>query len=173
VRIAQNLEHAVDVACGAGAALHRKSHRLVEHEHVGILVERDRFEEGASFFVGLVAGSARLRLIEAQRRDAHGLTRLQPVLRLRALAADPHLAFADDALNVGEAQARKARFQKTIHTHAGLVAGDGDVLHGGRHRTLSSRGGARRWGGVRGGARDHPLVFTVILRCAPRARLEG
>ena len=38
----------------------------------------------------------------AERRDAHRLAGLQPVLRLRALAVHAQLAFADDALDVGE-----------------------------------------------------------------------
>ena len=83
VRVAQHLEHAVDMARGAGAALHRKPHRLVEHQHVGVLVERDRFEERAGLLVGFVARRARLRRIEPQRRNAHRLAGLQPVLRLR------------------------------------------------------------------------------------------
>ena len=36
--VPQHLQHAVEMARGAGAALHREPHRLVEHQHVGILV---------------------------------------------------------------------------------------------------------------------------------------
>ena len=91
------------MARGAGAALHGEPHRLVEHQHVGVLVQRDRCEE-----------LARLR----RRPRAAGVRGLggsslsggmrtawpacKPVLRLRALAVHAQLAFADDALDVGE-----------------------------------------------------------------------
>jgi hypothetical protein len=67
--------------------------------HVVVLVQRDRLDEGAVLLVlgGVVA---RLRRVELERRDAHRLPRLQPVLGLRALAVHAHLAFADDALDV-------------------------------------------------------------------------
>ena len=42
---AQYLQHAVEMARRAGAALHRKAHRLVEHQHVGVFVQCDRFQE--------------------------------------------------------------------------------------------------------------------------------
>ena len=60
VRVAQHFEHAVEMARGAGAALHRKPHRLVEHQHVGVFVERDRFEKRAGLLVRLAARRARL-----------------------------------------------------------------------------------------------------------------
>ena len=129
VRVAQDFQHAVEMARGAGAALHRKPHRLIEHQNVGVLVERDRFQELAGLFVGFAPRRARLRLIEPQRRNAHGLPRLQPVLRLGALAVDAHLAFADDALDVGKTQAGKTRFEEAVDPHAGFVRRNGDVLH--------------------------------------------
>ena len=116
------------MAVGAGAALHRKPHRLVQHQHVVVLVERDRLDEGA---VLLVAGGvvARLRRLDLERRDADRLALLQPVLGLRALAVHPHLAFADDALDVAERQARIARLEEAVEPHAVLVGADGDGLH--------------------------------------------
>jgi hypothetical protein len=103
VRITHHLQHAVEMTRGAGAALHREPHRLVEHKHVVVFVERDRFEKFAGLFVGRVARRTRPGLIEAQRRNAHILPGLEPVFRLGALAVDADLAFADDALDVGEA----------------------------------------------------------------------
>ena len=118
------------MARGAGAALHREPHRLVEHQHVGVLVERDRFEERAGLLVGFVAAArAASAASSLQRRNAHRLAGLQPVLGLRALAVHPHLAFADDALDVGERRARKPRLEETVDAHAGFVGRDGDVLH--------------------------------------------
>ena len=159
VGVAQDVEHAVDMARGAGAALHREPHRFVEHQHVGVLVQRDRFEERAGLFIGLAARRARLRLFEPERRNAHGLPRLQAVLRLRALAVDPHFTFTNDALDVGEAQARKLRFEEAIDAHAGFVGGDRDVLHGGWFSFL--RQVIARSGEV---GRRRPPAFPVILR---------
>ena len=74
-RLAQHLQHAVEVARGARAALHRQAHRLVEHQHVVVLVQRDRLEEIARLLV--LGGETRcpLRHIELERRDAHLLAR--------------------------------------------------------------------------------------------------
>ena len=40
------------MARGAGAALHREPHRLVEHQHVVVLVEHDRLQEFAGLLLG-------------------------------------------------------------------------------------------------------------------------
>jgi hypothetical protein len=74
---------------------------------------------------------ARFRRLELERRNAHGLPGFKAVLRLGALAVHPHLALADDALDVAERQARKARLEKAIDAHAVLVRRDGDGLHAG------------------------------------------
>ena len=122
VGVAQHVEHAIEMARGAGAALHREPHGLVEHQHVVVLVERDRFEEFAGLGLGLAAGRARLGLLEPQRRDAHRLPGLEPLLWLRALAVHAQLALADDALDVGERQPGKARLEEAVDAHAGFVA---------------------------------------------------
>src|SRR5262249_60056178 len=82
--------------------------------------------------VGLGTLGARLRRVEPQRRDAHRLSRLQPILRLRALAVHPQLALADDALDVTERQAGITRLEEAVDAHARLVAGHGDGLHAAR-----------------------------------------
>ena len=69
-----------------------------------------------------------------QRRNPHALALLQPVLAIGALAVDAQLAFADDALDVGERQAGKARLEKAIDPHVVLVGGDDHGLHLGRQR---------------------------------------
>ena len=127
------------MACRAGAALHREPHRLVEHQHVVVLVERDRLEERAGLLSASLRGVARLRRIELERRDAHRLPGLQPVLRLGALAVHPQLAFADDALDMGERQPRKAGLEEAVDAHAGFVAGHGDGLHAGLAIVLTAR----------------------------------
>ena len=87
---------------------------------------------------------------ELERRDAHGLASLQPRLRLRALAVHAHFAFADDALDVAEGQAGKARLEEAVDAHIVFVGRDGDGLHaGGILRGLRRghrwRRGLRRW----------------------------
>ena len=62
VRAAQGAQHAVEMARGAGAALHGEPHRLVEHQHVVVFVERDRLDEGAVLL--------RLRRVVARLRRA-------------------------------------------------------------------------------------------------------
>ena len=128
---AQGAEHAVNVTRGAGAALHGEAHGLVEHHDVVVLVERDRFQEGA---VLLRAGRviARRRRFQLERRDAHRLAGREPRFRLGALAVHAHLAFADDALDVAERQARKTGLEEAVDAHVVFVGGDGDGLHGGR-----------------------------------------
>ena len=69
----------------------------------------------------LAGRRAALALIELQRRNADRLPGLQPVLGLRALAVHAQLAFADDALDVGERQPGKARLEEAVDPHAGLV----------------------------------------------------
>ena len=108
------------MAHGAGAALHRKPHRLVEHQHVVVFVERDAFEEDAVLLRlrGVVARRGRREL---ERRDAHGLPPFQPRLRLRALAVHAHFAFADDALDMAEGQTGKARLEEAVDAHVVFV----------------------------------------------------
>ena len=49
-------------------------------------------------------------------------------LGLGALAVHPHLAFSDDALDMTERQAGKARFEEAVDAHAVLIGGDGRGL---------------------------------------------
>src|SRR5262249_54416046 len=104
--------------------------------------------------VSFTADHARPLLIELERRNAHGLSGGEAVLRLRALAVHPQLAFANDALGVREREAPEARLEKPINGHAGLVGRGRDRLRGG--------GSSRR---------QRPC--PVILRRPPRAALEG
>ena len=53
----------------------------------------------------------------------------KPRLRLAALAVHAHLAFADDALDMAEREAGKARLEEAVDAHAVLVRRDGDGLH--------------------------------------------
>ncbi len=173
-RAAQGAEHAVDVADGAGAALHGKPHGLIKHQHVGVLVERDRFEEGA-VLLRRRRVVARGRRVQLERRYAHGLSRFQPRLRLRALAVHAHLAFADDALDMAEREPGKARLEEAVYAHIVFVRGDGDGLHAGRIirglRSDHRRGHnsrpllTRRAGGISAAS------AAITLRCVLRAQI--
>jgi hypothetical protein len=112
LRVAQHLEHAVEMARGARAALHREPHGLVQHQHVGVLVERDRLEEIAGLGIRLVFRRARPGLVQAQRRDTHRLSGSSRCFGLRALAVHAQLAFADHALDMGERQPGETRLEE-------------------------------------------------------------
>ena len=142
--IAHDVEHAVHVARGAGAALHREPHGLVEDEDVGVLVERDRLEEGRRLLVGLRWPPASAR--DLDRRNADRLARLQSVLAVDPLAVHPQLAFADDAVDVGERQPREFRLEKAVDPHAGLVRRHRHGLNPGR--LLAAPGSTGLWRGV-------------------------
>ena len=60
----------------------------------------------------------RRRRFDFKRRNAHGLPGFKAGFRLRPLAVHPHLAFANDALDVAERQARKSRLEKAVDAHA-------------------------------------------------------
>src|SRR5262249_19658623 len=72
-----------------------------EDEDVVILVKRDRAQKCARLFLGF-GEVGRLRGIKPQRRDAHRLAGLPPVLAVDPPAVDAPLAFADHAVDVGE-----------------------------------------------------------------------
>ena len=130
--VPQTVQHAVDMLDHAGAALHRKPDRLVEHQHVGVLVERNRLEECAR--LRILFRTRRWFCLEPQRRDAHRLPGAQAILAVDALTVDAQLAFADDALDVGERETRKLRLQEPVDPHAGLVRRDRHCLDAGCDR---------------------------------------
>src|SRR6185437_12134618 len=100
-RPAQGTEHSINMTRGAGPALHSQSHGLIEYQHIGIFVERDRLDERA-VFLSLRRIVPRRRCVYFQRRNANRLTCFKARLRLRSLAVHPYLAFADDALDMTE-----------------------------------------------------------------------
>jgi hypothetical protein len=120
------------VSHGAGAALHGEAHRLIEHQHVGIFVERDRAQERAGLFVLGALPLARFRRFEPQRGNAHRLPGCKPILRLDPPAVHPQLAFADDALDMGERKPGKSCFEKAVDPHAGFIRRHGRCLNPGR-----------------------------------------
>ena len=104
-----------------------------------------------------------LRRIELERRNADALAFLQPVLAVGALAVDAQLAFANDALDVGERKPRKARLEEAVDAHVVLVGGNDDGLDLGRQR--------RRLGDDLLGLRHERLCRTGRRSRKPRRRL--
>ena len=138
---AQSIEHAVEMPRRSRPALHRQTHRLVEHQYVGVLVERYGIEKLASLDVSRASYFLRRTLIEPQRRDAYRLPAVQSLFRLRAPAIHPQLALSDDPLDVRERQPGKPRFEKAVDAHAGFIGGDCKILNPGRST-------AHIWGGA-------------------------
>src|SRR5262249_187014 len=157
---------------GTGSALDREPHRFVEHEHVIVLEQRDRLQKTPRLLVRF--GADRLWSVELEWRNPDGLARYQPILAVDALAVDAQLAFADDALDVREREAGKARFEKPIDPHAGFVGGDRDGLDAARHRCLRrlglgspyvgkrAPGSGPTWLGRRGDRRARMPILTRL-----------
>ncbi len=116
-------EHAVDVALGARAALHRQAIGLVEHDQVAVLEQDHRAQR---FGVARVGGALlrRGRLRQAERGHAHALTRFEPGRDLRPLAGDAHFALAHDLVEMGLRQVGESPAEPAVEPHAGLVLAD-------------------------------------------------
>src|SRR5262249_9782641 len=96
-------------------------------------------EEVAGLIANLGVASRRTRLIQSQRRNAHRLPGLEPLLGLRALAVHAQFALSNDALDVREGEPREPRLDEAIDAHAGFVRSDFGDLYAGR--------GCHRFGG--------------------------
>ena len=129
--VAQHVEHAVDVPHGAGAALDAQTHRLVEHQNVRILIQRDRLEERA----GLVRLAVSPSPASADRAATGGMRTACPASRRSFGCARLPLTrsspFRMTRWIWEKAQARKPRFQEAVHPHAGFVGRNGDRLDAG------------------------------------------
>ena len=173
----------------AGAALHRKAGRLVQHQHVVVFVQRHCLQRGERLRFGFRFGR-NLRRIQPQRRNADVLAGLQPVLAVGALAVHAQLAFADDALDMGERQPRKPRFEEAVDAHVVLVRRHHDGLDFGRQRRCVGddllglgnkrrrlcRAGRREARGLAAGAMRRRMLSPQLVpvgRCAPRTLTPG
>ncbi len=141
--VAPRLEHRIDAPGDTGAALHGESGRLVEDEHLVVLVEQ---HPGQQFAVALPAhrlrGQRRATLaVHVERRNAHGLTRLKPRVGLGAAAIDPHLAGAQQLLQVAEAETRIVGLEPAVEPHAAFVLADLDLLYACHRPSDRSRAG--------------------------------
>ena len=159
--VAHHFQHVVDISRDAGAALHRKPRRLVQHHDVGVLEEDHLLQRLQCFGRSFGERARALRGVELERRNANALAFFQPVLAVGALAVDAQLAFANDALDVGERQTRKTRLEETVDAHVVLVRGDDDGLNLGRQR--------RRLGDDLLGLRHERLRRSLAARPEKRA----
>ncbi len=140
LRTAQRAQHAVEMARGAGAALHGEPHRLVEHQHVVVFVQRDRLDEGA-VLLRLRRIVARLRRFELERRNAHRLpgfaSRAFGCVRLPFTRTSPlrmmRWMWLNDRPGNRASKKRSTRMPD-------LVGRDGDGLHAGRKMHWLRRG---------------------------------
>ena len=133
VPVHQGVQHAIDMAQRARPTLHREASRLVEHQHIGVFIERDR---GKIVAGGAVNARCRragrrpvIRRTGLQRRDAHLLAGLHMILGIDAFGVDAQFALADNPLDMAEGQLRKARGQEAVDPHIRLVIGDDQRLH--------------------------------------------
>ena len=142
-RVAQHLQHAVEMARGAGAALHRKPHRLVEHQHVVVLVQRDRLEERAGLLrprwrrargFGASSCSGGMRTACPASSRSFGCARL-PFTRTSPLRMMRWMWLND--------RPGKRASKKRSTPHAGFVGRDGDGLHAGGEGVAAAAAGPR------------------------------
>ena len=115
----------------AGTALHGKARRLVEDEDLRVLVEQHLAQHIA---VVLAAHGLRRELafalaVDAERGDAHDLSRFDAGVCLGATAVDAHLAGAQQLLQLHEAEAGIMRLEPAVEPHARLARFDRDLLY--------------------------------------------
>ena len=96
---AERVEHGVEVAARAAAALHRQARRLVEGEHVVVAVDHAAPQRlGVGGVDGCRGWPGPGRRLVAPGRQAHRIPRRQPRATLGAPAADAHLPGAQPLL---------------------------------------------------------------------------
>ena len=104
-----------DAEAHAAAAVHRDPCRLVDNQQVPVL-ENDRpldqFEQAARGSAGLRVG------LNAHRRQAYLVARLDPVLRVDALAIDAHFALAQQAINAAARHGLEVAHQEVVNALA-------------------------------------------------------
>ena len=122
--VAQAFQHGVDRTRNAGTALDCETGRLVEDQHLLVLVQHhvaqnvcvmpvpDRIGGHVTWLAGRFS---------IQRRDAHHLPGLQPRSRLDPSAIHPHLSGAQQFLQLAEADAWKMHLEPAVEAHARLI----------------------------------------------------
>ncbi len=116
-------EQAVDVADGLGAALHRQARRLVQRQHLLVLIEHQGAGEG-DVPIGQPLAALAFGGGVGQRRHAHLGARGQARVRLGPRAVDPDLAGAGELVDLHVVQVRPAPLEPAVQTHPVLAGGD-------------------------------------------------
>ena len=120
-------EHAVDMFLGAGAALHREAKRLVEHEHVLVLVDDHFFDEIA---VALRDAERRLQTDAGFFRLAYNggyadfHAHFQAVVGLRAFGIDPHLPRTQQLLQIAVTDFGEVHAEPAVEPHLAFGLAD-------------------------------------------------
>ena len=112
------------MAIDAGAALDGDARRLVENDHLGVLMQQHARQEFVIGGMAQVAAGDRagLRLgVDIHRRDADDLAWLDAGVGFDAAAIDANLAGAQQLLQGAEAKAGIMNLEPAIEPHAGLV----------------------------------------------------
>src|SRR5262245_55756319 len=120
--VAKALEQSVEMMRSLGSALHGDSRRLVKHQEIVVLVERDGGEKGAVGLGQSLWGRRRRGRRDRQRRNANALTRNKPGACLGAAAVDPDLAGAEQLLESAMRQVSEVAAEPTVEAHAVLAS---------------------------------------------------
>ncbi len=142
--VAPGLQHVVDVAGNARAALHRQSCRLVEDKNLVVLVQQHLLQHvGIALVADRVAGELGVALlVDLERRDANRLARLDARIGFHSATIDANLAGAQELLQMAKAKAREMNLEPAVEPHA-RFAGLHHYLFDACHNlasTISNRG---------------------------------
>jgi hypothetical protein len=115
-------EHLVDVPVEARAALDREAGRLVEHDHLGVLVQHHARKQFGVRGVAQIPPRDRPRLhilgVDAERRNADRLPGLHARIGFRARAIDADLPGPQELLQRTEAQLWEMHLEPAVEAHA-------------------------------------------------------
>ena len=129
-------EHPVEVALGAGAALHGDTVGFVQHQHVLVLVKDHRLDEVAVTLGETERWRERWLRLGRQPQDcrhAHLLAALHARVGLRAPGVEPHLAGAQQLLQMPVGDVREMHAKPAVEAHAGLALANLQGLDGHGH----------------------------------------
>ncbi len=136
----QMLQQAVHMLGDAAAALRRKAGGFVENHDARILMDHKRFGLFPQVFTELCTDRlwrcGAFRGTRQLRRDSQDLACGQPIARLGALAVHPHLALAQQLLELDVVQRRVVALEPAIHADAVIVFLD---RRRARHQTARTR----------------------------------
>ena len=103
----------------SAAAMHGESRRFVDNQHRRVLVQNVEFDAGAR-----LGQLRRIAFRDTNGRDAHPVAVLNPVVRPNAALVDPHLAAAQNAVNVALRHPFKPSYQVVVDALPGFFGAD-------------------------------------------------